>query len=313
MKVFTNTSKGETWEITSEVLDWEKLYGRREMYSIGTVPMGGLFLTAAVDVQKNRLEMEVKAWGRGKQSWSINHIVIPGDTTQDEVWKELAEHIETEYKHETGNMMPIRLTAVDSGYNTQKVYDFVRPYHANKVISVKGMPNQIQMVSPPKSLDVKKSGKKAKRSARVWGIGVDLIKNELFGNLNKPKPTEAEIEKGAKYPSGYCHYPEYSEEFFKQLTNEVLAPRKGKGKGGSIIHEWTKIGSNEAIDLHVYNRACANIIGIDRFKDSTWEHYEASLEIETIKTDNSQSEQSQTQPRKKKKKVFIKSSGFISR
>ncbi|WP_155518452.1 terminase gpA endonuclease subunit, partial [Ralstonia solanacearum] len=37
-------------------------------YPIGTVPAGGLLLSAGADVQKDRIEVSVWAFGRGKAS-----------------------------------------------------------------------------------------------------------------------------------------------------------------------------------------------------------------------------------------------------
>ena len=37
-----------------------------------------LFLTAGADVQKDRIEVRVWAWGRGLESWLVDHIVIEG-------------------------------------------------------------------------------------------------------------------------------------------------------------------------------------------------------------------------------------------
>ncbi|MBM3556076.1 MAG: terminase, partial [Alphaproteobacteria bacterium] len=78
MKTFVNTSLGETWIETGEAPDWQRLYERREDWQIGTVPSGGLFLTAGADVQKDRIEVSVWAWGRGLTSWFVDHIVIDG-------------------------------------------------------------------------------------------------------------------------------------------------------------------------------------------------------------------------------------------
>ena len=80
LQVFVNTVLGETWTLLGEAPDWQKLYDRREDYKIGTVPRGGLFLTAGADVQKDRIEVEVVAWGRGKESWSVDYRVFEGDT-----------------------------------------------------------------------------------------------------------------------------------------------------------------------------------------------------------------------------------------
>jgi phage terminase large subunit GpA-like protein len=70
MKTFVNTSLGETWMETGEAPDWQRLADRRESWTPGTVPERGLFLTAGADVQKDRIEVDVWAWGRGSKAGS---------------------------------------------------------------------------------------------------------------------------------------------------------------------------------------------------------------------------------------------------
>ena len=82
LQVFVNTVLGETWTLLGEAPEWQKLYDRRESYKVGTVPPGGLFLTAGADVQKDRIEVEITAWGRGKESWSVDYRVFEGDTSR---------------------------------------------------------------------------------------------------------------------------------------------------------------------------------------------------------------------------------------
>jgi phage terminase large subunit GpA-like protein len=66
LKTFVNTVLGETWQERGDAPDWERLYNRRENYEIGTVPEGVRFLTAGVDVQKDRFVYEVVGWARTK-------------------------------------------------------------------------------------------------------------------------------------------------------------------------------------------------------------------------------------------------------
>jgi hypothetical protein len=79
MKGFVNTVLGLPFEEEAEAPEWQRLYERREAWRIGLVPEPGLFLTAGVDVQKDRIEVEVVAWGRGKESWSVlaDHCCAP--------------------------------------------------------------------------------------------------------------------------------------------------------------------------------------------------------------------------------------------
>ena len=100
--------------------------GRRAIASAAKVPRCGLLLTAGADVQKDRIEVSVWAWGRDKQSWLVEHRVIDGDTSRDEVWAALTAMLDGTWPHETGAEIPIRRLAVDSGYATQEVYAWAR-------------------------------------------------------------------------------------------------------------------------------------------------------------------------------------------
>ena len=76
-KTFVNTILGEEWEEEADsVPDWQRLYERREDWPYGIVPERGLFLTAGADVQADRIEIDVWAWGRGLESWLVEHLVL---------------------------------------------------------------------------------------------------------------------------------------------------------------------------------------------------------------------------------------------
>lgn len=68
IKTFKNTELGETWVEEGEAPDWQRLLERGEDYPIGRIPSGGLLLVAGVDVQKDRIEASVWAFGRGKEA-----------------------------------------------------------------------------------------------------------------------------------------------------------------------------------------------------------------------------------------------------
>lgn len=65
MKTFVNTRLTEVYKPVGELKDIDKYMARREEYK-AQVPDGVLILTAAVDVQNNRLEYEIKGWGKEK-------------------------------------------------------------------------------------------------------------------------------------------------------------------------------------------------------------------------------------------------------
>ena len=116
IKSVKNTELGETWEESGEAPDWQRLYDRREDYKSGTISAGGLFLTAGADVQKDRIEVSIWAWGRDKESWLVEHRIIEGDTSRREVWDGLSALLGETWERETGAQLPIKRLAVDSGY-----------------------------------------------------------------------------------------------------------------------------------------------------------------------------------------------------
>ena len=128
MKGFVNTVLGLPFEEEAEAPDWQRLYERRESYRIGIVPERGLFLTAGVDVHKDRIEVEVVAWGRNKESWSVDYLVIEGDSARPEVWQKLDAVLARDWPHASGQTLPIRVMCVDAGYATQDVYGWVRQH-----------------------------------------------------------------------------------------------------------------------------------------------------------------------------------------
>ena len=66
------------------------------------------------------------------------------------------------------------------------------------------------------------------------------------------------------------HFPEYGEDYFRQLTAEQLVAEKTRG--GFVRLEWALIPGreNHVLDCRVYARAAASVLGLDRFRESDW-------------------------------------------
>lgn len=283
LRGFVNTCLGETWKEKGDAPDWKRIYERREQYALNIIPKQALFITAGADVQKDRIEAEIVAWGRDKQSWSIDKRVFHGDTATDEPWRKLNELLNEEWPHEGGLALQIKTLAVDSGYNTQHVYSWARQHSIMRVIVVKGVEGQNTALGHPKAMDINIRGKNIKRGARLWTVGTNLLKDELYSWLKLDKPID-----GDPYPSGYCHFPEYEDEYFKQLTAEQLFARTVKGY---TRYQWEKTRErNEALDMRVYARAAAIAFGIDRFNDKQWARMadELGISLESKKSPLSQ-------------------------
>ena len=267
LQVFVNTVLGETWTLLGEAPEWQKLYDRREDYKVGLVPHGGLFLTAGADVQKDRIEVEIAAWGRGKESWSVDYRVFEGDTSRAAVWEKLTGLLNESFTTESGLELPIMQLAVDSGFATIEVYQWARR-QGGRVLVIKGDSRTPSLIGSASPVEVGPMGAKLKRGVRVWPVNSGMAKEELYRWLRQDRPTDEDVAKGIPFPSGYCHFPRYSEEYFKQITAEQLVTKIVKGYRR---HEWQKMRErNEALDCRVYARAAAGRVGIDRFQEKHW-------------------------------------------
>lgn len=262
MKTFVNTVLGLEYTEDGDAPEWENLYNRRETYPLNKPHKEIAFLTAGVDVQKDRIEVEVVGWQYGKISQSIDYRVLIGKTEDADVWEKLRAMLSEQWEREDGVLMPIRMMAIDSGYNTQKVYDFCKKQDPSKVLAVKGQERQAIMIAAPKSVDVTRSGKKV-GTTKVWNIGVSMIKSEIYANLKLNKAEDGTV------PDGYCFFPQYDAHYFKGLTAEVVEFKIVKG---FRKYEWVKkYDRNEPLDCRVYARAAACAFGMDRFNKENWD------------------------------------------
>ena len=242
LKTWVNTSLGETWEEAGENIDKGNLYARRESYT--KVPDGGLLLTAGVDIQRDRIELEVVAWGEGEESWSVDYLILPGDTSRPEVWQELDDCLQATYTHESGTELHITAVGIDSGDQTTTVYGFVKPRSYRRIFALKG-------IAGPGRPVVKVSRRQKGRATRdvdLYQVGVDDAKGIIYARLKIEEPGP-----------GYCHFPlDRDEEYFDQLTAEKLVTKFRKG----FPHkEWQKVRArNEALDCRVYAFAALKIL-----------------------------------------------------
>ena len=282
IKAFRNTILGETWVESGEAPDWQRLADRREAWKPGTVPAGGLFLTAGADVQKDRIEVDVWAWGRGLESWLVDHVVIEGGPGDPACWQQLTDLLGRTWTYASGEHLAIARLAIDTGYETSAVYGWARQVGFAQVAPVKGLDgfNRSSPVTGPTYVDATVAGKRLRRGARLWSVATSTFKAETYRFLRQDRPAEEEIAAGAPFPPGTVHLPSWADsEWLKQLAAEQLVTVKGKR--GFTKLEWQKLRErNEALDCRVYARAAAWIAGADRWSEARWADLETQLGIE---------------------------------
>lgn len=257
MRVFTNTILAETFAESGEKVSWEALYDRREDYRFNIVPVEVAFLTAGVDIQGNRIECEIVGWCKNKVSYSIDYRVFIGDTDNHEVWENLADVVNEVWKRADGSTMPLQFMCVDSGYNQSMVYRFCSSFSGAKVVPIKGQDKQQTILKAPSAVNYSDAGKVI-GSTRLWNVGSSVLKSETYGFLKQ------RISDGV-VPYGYCHFPQYDETHFKNLTAEelrIVIDKKGKDVQAWVLPSGKR---NEQLDCRNYARAAAEIVGISTF------------------------------------------------
>ena len=317
VKSVKNTDLGETWVETGEAPDWQRLYDQRETGPAGIVSSKGLFLTAGVDVQKDRLEVDVWAWGRGLESWLVDHIVIDGGPQRPEAWLELNGLLDQTWAHEGGAHLRIARMAIDTGYESPAVYAWARKAGFGQVAPIKGVEgfNRSSPVSGPTLVDATDGGKKLRRGARLWTVAVSTFKSETYRFLRAERPTDEDRAEGVDYLPGTVHLPNWVDaEWLKQLVAEQLITVKNKR--GFTRLEWQKLRErNEALDCRVYARAAAWIVGIDRWPEARWRDLEEQLHLapETLNTELATAPQAGRVKRTKPVERRVISSGYMTR
>lgn len=251
MKVWINTALGEPWENRGAGADSDTVLGRRERYD-ADLPDGVLLLTAGVDVQDDRFEVEVTGWGHGYESWGIKYEKIYADLEKEESWDALEEYLDKEFYFKTGSSLLIACTCIDTGgHFTTQCYNWLKKMEKKnkRIYGIKGMGGPgiplIHKLSTNNQLKVK-----------VFILGVDSGKEILMTRLKT-------VDEGP----GYCHFPinadrGYDETYVKGLTSEQRVVHM---KDGRAVIKWEKKSGtrNEPLDLRNYSTAAAEILRPD--------------------------------------------------
>jgi phage terminase large subunit GpA-like protein len=252
LRVFINTSLAEGWEDRGARMEPHTLMGRREDYGEGVeVPAAAVVLTAGVDVQEDRFELQVFAWGPSAERWVVDWRSIPGSPKLPETRAALLVALTRRYAHAGGHQLPILATCVDSGYATEEVYDFVLAHQARRIFATKGFAGKSgePIVGKPSE---RRYGRSA-RPVRLYPVNVDDAKAEIVGSL-------AVVTAGA----GAMHFPlqleTITEEYFAQLCAEHRETRYNKS--GVATHSvWVlDRDRNEALDTAVLALAAFRLL-----------------------------------------------------
>jgi len=244
LKVFINTQLAELWEEQSVKISPEGLMARCEAYDDQTIPDDVLILTAGVDTQDDRLEVEIVGWGPGRENWGVHYRVLYGDPSQDAVWRELDAVLTRDYRTVSGKPLRVAATCIDSGgHHADPVCRFAKARAGRKVWAIKANGQPGRPIWP-------KRASKTKSFHNVFVIGSIAATEQVYGDL-KVKDAGA----------GYCHFPQtYDETWFDQVIADK-PKTKVVGNRRVRVFETPPGRRNEALDCRKY--ALAALISLN--------------------------------------------------
>lgn len=240
LKMFVNTQLAETFtEKGEKIEDVEFLTKRCERYDEGTIPTDKIgLLTAGIDTQNNRIEIEVVGWGLDEESWSIEHKVIPGDPALPSTWKLVDDFLRKKFYYPDGRYTYIAAASIDmGGGHTQDVANYCRHRINRRIWPIRGVGGD----GKPYPVWPKNPSRGGKYDVPFYNVGVDAGKNVVFNRLFTEKEGP-----------GYCHFTDQRPaEWFKQLIAEKRV-KKYKGTRKILVWENKSKARNEAFDCRVY-------------------------------------------------------------
>ncbi len=260
LQSFNNLVLGEFWEYQTTKINIRKLRANNILYNAGDLPydVDILFFTGAIDVQGDRLEIEIKGWCKNYENYSIEYIKIMGDTNEKEVWEDLKNIVINKKYICKGQEKYVTLYGIDSGdgNKTKRIYEECEKinYSLEKlvILPIKGKDtltnNEPFLLNT--ILDVNSKSHRIRRGKQnLLFVNTIYYKDTLF-NWNDKKE-----EKEGKKTVGYTNFPsDYEEEYFKMLQSEEKVIEYNKYGQAKI--KYRKIRErNEALDLFVYNIA----------------------------------------------------------
>lgn len=266
-KVIYNTRFGESYEPKGNFENEHQFLARRENYG-AELPEGVLILTAAVDVQHNRLEFEVCGWGEGEECWGIQKGIILGAPDEDMTWTQLDVQLDREYKFANGTGLIIARTFIDSGDGVymKEVYRYcLKSMHKQRFAIKGGSEFGIPLIHK-----VSKQTVLGKVTIPLVIVGVSNGKQYVMDRLAietpGPKyfhfPLDGKEAKGDMITESLWNRG-YDDIYFKGLIAEKLEARV---KNGRITMKWVNVATdkrNEPLDLRVYNLACISTLNPD--------------------------------------------------
>jgi len=242
---FTNSWLAEPWEDTKLKTNADLVLERQTTLPEFTVPAWAKILTAGVDVQETSVYWTIRAWGNYLTSQNIAH-------GQAGSFAEVERIMNLQYiREDNGDPLVVALALIDSGDNTDLVYDFCA---SNSDWTIPGKGSSHPMDTHFRLSKVNRTDSKA------YGMPLALIdtgkyKDMIAGRMRKENGT-----------GSWMVYAGCDREYAEQVTAEHKI--NVKTAGGRTTQNWvlkTSHGDNHFLDCEVYAMCAADMLGVRTF------------------------------------------------
>lgn len=240
LQVFVQERLAEAWEDPAmRNVKHNVIADRAENYLLRSAPARVLAITAGVDTQDDRLEVQIVGWARNLAAWTLDYVVLPGDPENDATWVSLVDLLNRPIEHASGNLLRVDALAIDAaGHRTQAVYNFVRKRLLRRCIPTFGAkPNNAPVLSRGKLQDVNFRGVADRRGITIHHIGTVAIKHMLYGRISSD---------GDKHPDARLVHmsDQLPPEYFTGMVSETYDARKNRfvkrnGVRNEPLDTWT--------------------------------------------------------------------------
>lgn len=250
-------------------LDWE-IVAHTENSVIYSIDHGSIG-THKRSHEKTKAE---KANDDDRKKWTLTHNV------ENSVWPEFENIITKIYQSESENERDIHITAIDSGFGSNYVMQFVAAMQEKGLLvyAVKGKTEKNYRPVQRDSQPVKRS---IERPKYLYNVEVNQIKDDLAANMTLRRGDDG------SFPSGFMLFPESNDgkylydNYFSHFEGEKRVEVK---EGDTTIgFRWDKKNStapNHFWDVRIYNMVAVSIY-LDvvkqsdptKYKNLTWEEF----------------------------------------
>lgn len=225
----------------------ESLMRRAEQWP-GDVPDGVGIITAGLDTQDDRVEIEFVGWGHGEESWSLDHEIVEGDPATEDLWKRVDEKLKRRFKRADGREFVVTAACIDSGgHHTQRVYAFAKARLGRNIWAVKGQSSRNGERTPVWPTTRPSAANRAKFKPVI--VGTNAAKDSIRWRLGLEEPGPGYMHFEATRDLGW-----YTQLVAERLITKVVAGRR------FTVWDLPKGKANEALDCRVY--AYAALMGL---------------------------------------------------